>query len=232
VQASVLPAAGGARIVGGMSAIGTTIAGIPVPDSMLAREATELVQDASTQLLFDHSRRVFLWASLQGEKLGLDYDPELLYVGAMFHDIGLVEGHRSEHERFEIDGANAARAFLERHGLPEERVMTVWESIALHTTPEVPRYKQPEVRLVTLGVEYDVLGLHFDDLSAEQRDAVLAAHPRTNFKKGIVEAFSAGMRDKPETTFGTMNTDILEATVPGYVRPNFCDYIENARFGT
>jgi hypothetical protein len=210
----------------------TSIAGIPIPDSTLAREATELVQDESTQLLFDHSRRVFLWASLQGEQLSLDYDPEMLYVGAMFHDLGLVEGHRSEHERFEIDGANAARAFLEGHGLPEERVMTVWESIALHTTPEVPRYKQPEVRLVTLGVEYDVLGLHFDALSAEQREAVLAVHPRTGFKAGIVEAFSAGMRDKPETAFGTMNTDILEATVPGYAPPNFLDYIRGSHFDT
>src|SRR5439155_6880539 len=97
------------RILDRMTAIRTIIAGIPIPDSALAREATELVHDVSTQLLFDHSRRVFLWASLQGEKLALDYDPELLYVGAMFHDIGLVEGHRSEHERFEIDGANAAR---------------------------------------------------------------------------------------------------------------------------
>jgi hypothetical protein len=208
------------------------IAGIPIPDSTIAREATEFVGDVSTPLLFDHSRRVFLWGSLQGENLGLDYDPELLYVGAMFHDIGLVEGHRSQHERFEIDGANAARAFLESHGLPEERVMTVWESIALHTTPEVPRYKQPEVRLVTMGVEYDVLGFRFNELSPEQRDEVLAAHPRTGFKTGIVEAFSAGMRDKPETTFGTMNTDILEATVPGYVRPNFCDYIRDSRFDT
>jgi hypothetical protein len=213
-----------------MSTTHTTIAGIPIPDSTLARETTEFVQDVSTQLLFDHSRRVFLWGSLQGEKLGLDYDPELLYVGAMFHDMGLVDGHRSAHERFEIDGANAARAFLERHGLPEEDVMTVWESIALHTTPEVPRYKQPEVRMVSLGVEYDVLGLHFDELSSAQREAVVTAHPRTDFKAGIVEAFSAGMRDKPETTFGTMNTDILEATVPGYVRPNFCDYIQGSRF--
>ena len=215
-----------------MSGIRTTIAGVRIPDSSLADEATEFVQDVSTQLLFDHSRRVFLWGSLLGEQLGLDPDPELLYVGAMFHDVGLVEGHRSAHERFEIDGANAARAFLERHGLPEDHVMTVWESIALHTTPEVPRYKQPEVRLVTMGVDYDVLGLHFDDLEASRRDAVLAAHPRTNFKTGIVEAFSAGMRDKPETTFGTMNTDVLDATVPGYVRPNFCDYIRESRFAS
>jgi hypothetical protein len=230
MPANVLPATTGPRILDRMSVVRTTIAGIPIPDSSLAREATEFVEDVSTELLYDHSRRVFLWASLQGEQLGLDYDPELLYVGAMFHDIGLLEEHRSEHERFEIDGANAARAFLERHGLPEDRVMTVWESIALHTTPEVPRYKQPEVRLVTLGVEYDVLGLHFDELSPQQREAVLAAHPRTDFKAGIVEAFSAGIRDKPDTAFGTMNTDILEATVPEYVRPSFCAYIQNSRF--
>jgi hypothetical protein len=212
-----------------MSVVRTVVAGIRIPDSTLACEATEFVRDVSGQLLFDHSRRVFLWASLQGEKLGLDYDPELLYVGAMFHDVGLVEGHRSEHERFEIDGANAARGFLESHELPEERIMTVWEAIALHTTPEVPRYKQPEVRLVTLGVEYDVLGFHFDDISPAEREAVVAAHPRTGFKTGIVEAFAAGIRDKPQTAFGTMNTDVLEQTVPGYVRPNFCDYIRSSR---
>jgi hypothetical protein len=215
-----------------MTAIRTTIAGIPIPDSALAREARELVEDATTKLLFDHSQRVFLFASLQGEKLGLDYDPELLYVAAMFHDAGLVEGYRSEHERFEIDGANAARAVLERHGLPEERVMTVWESIALHTTPEIPRYKQPEVRLMALGVQYDVVGRHYDDVTREQREAVIAACPRTGFKTGIIEAFSAGIRDKPGTAYGTMYTDILEATVPEYVRPNFCDYIRESRFAS
>ena len=208
----------------------TTIAGVAIPDSALAREATEFVRDTSTQLLFDHSRRVFLWASLEADQLKLSYDAELLYVGAMFHDLGLVEGHRSAHERFEIDGANAARAFLERHGLPEEQVMTVWESIALHTTRQVPNYKQPEVRLVALGVQYDVLGSPFDALTPEQRDAVLAAHPRTNFKTGMIEALAAGVRDKPETAVGNMMADVLEATVPGYVRPNICDDIRNARF--
>jgi hypothetical protein len=209
-----------------------TIAGIAVPDSALAREATEFIRDASTQLLYHHSRRVFLWASLQAERLSVDHDAELLYVGAMFHDLGLVEGHRSAHERFEIDGANAARAFLERHGLPEDQVMTVWESIALHTTRQVPDYKQPEVRLVALGVQYDVLGTRFDALAGDQRDAVLAAHPRTNFKTGMIEALEAGVREKPETAVGNMMSDILEETVPGYVRPNICDSIRSARFET
>jgi hypothetical protein len=215
-----------------MSADRPTIAGIAIPDSALAREAAEFVRDVSTQLLYDHSRRVFLWASLQAEQLSLAYDAELVYVGAMFHDVGLLEGHRSEHERFEIDSANAARAFLERHGLPEEQVMTVWESIALHTTRQIPNYKQPEVRLVALGVQYDVLGSPFDALTAEQRDAVLAAHPRADFKTGMIEALSAGVRDKPETAVGNMLTDVLEATVPGYVRPNVCDAIRNAPFKT
>jgi hypothetical protein len=215
-----------------MSALRRTIAGVAIPDSALAREATEFVQDASTQLLFDHSRRVFLWASMQAEHLSLGYDAELLYVGAMFHDVGLLVGHRSAHERFEIDGANAARTFLERHGLPEERVMTVWESIALHTTRQVPNYKQPEVRLVALGVQYDLFGSLFDALTPEQRDAVLAAHPRTKFKTGIIEALSAGISYKPQTAGGTTMTDILEATVPGYVRPNICDDIRDSRFET
>jgi HD domain len=213
-----------------MSVMGSGIAGIAIPDSALAREATEFVREAYTRLLFDHARRVYLWAALQAERLSLDYDVELLYVGAMFHDVGLVEGHRSEHERFEIDGANAARAFLERHGLPEEQLMTVWQSIALHTTRQVPNYLHPQVRLVALGVQYDVLGSPFDTLTAEQRDAVLAAHPRTGFKTGMIEALAAGVRDKPETAVGTMLTDILEATVPGYVRPNVCDAILNSRF--
>src|SRR6187399_152098 len=179
-----------------MTAIRTMIAGIAIPNSALAREATEFVRDASTQLLFDHSRRVFLWASLQAEQLSLGYDAELLYVGAMFHDVGLLEGHRSQHERFEIDGANAARAFLERHGLPEEQVMTVWTSIALHTTRQVPDYMQPEVRLVALGVRYDLYGSPLDAVTPEQRDTVIGAHPRTNFKTGVIEALVEGVRDK------------------------------------
>jgi hypothetical protein len=205
------------------------VAGIPIPDSTIAREVTEFVLDVSTPLLFDHSRRVFLWGSLHGERLVLDYDPELLYVAAMFHDIGLVDGHRSEHERFEIDGANAAREFLERHGLAEETITTVWDAIALHTTAQIPRYKAPVVRLLNWGVEFDIPGRHFDELTAEQRDAVIAAHPREGFKEGIIEALARGVRDKPETAFAPFQMDILEATVPGYVRPSFCEIVRNSR---
>jgi hypothetical protein len=176
---------------------------------------------------------VFLWGSLYARQAGLDHDPELFYVGALFHDLGLVQGeHRSEAERFEIDGANAARRFLEGHGVPEERVMTVWESIALHTTPQVPRYKQPEVRLVNWGVEYDIPGRHFDELTAAQRDDVIAAHPRPGFKDGVLEALSGVLRDKPDTAFLTWQADLLAAARPDYERPSFCDVVRRSRFAS
>ncbi len=110
-------------------AITTPIAGIQIPDSALARDATEFVQDTSTQLLYDHSRRVFLWGSLLGQERGLTFDPELLYIGAMFHDVGLVEGHRSEHDRFEVDGANAAREFLRAHGVTGDALRVAYPRV-------------------------------------------------------------------------------------------------------
>lgn len=98
-----------------------------------------------------------MWASLQPERLSLDDDAEPVYVGAMFHDVGSskVTGPKTSASR--STGASAARAFLERRGMPEKKVMTVWQAIALHTTRQVPNYLQPEVRLVAVGVEYDVL---------------------------------------------------------------------------
>jgi HD superfamily phosphodiesterase len=203
-----------------------------IPDTQLAREATELIRTVESDLLYNHSLRVYSFGALQGERLGLDYDSELLYIGAMFHDIGLVEGHRSAHDRFEVDGANAARAFLAGHGVTGDALRIVWDAIALHTTPGIPQHKEPEVALVTAGVELDVLGFGYDDIAAEDRDAVLAAYPRIDFKESIIQAFADGMRHRPETTFGTMNTDVLVEKLPGFVPSNFCAIIRGSQHTT
>jgi hypothetical protein len=203
----------------------STIAGVKIPNSALAGDATAFVRDTESDLLYDHSMRVFVFGSLQGQRRGLAYDPELLYVGAMFHDIGLVEGHRSEHDRFEVDGANAARDFLTQRGVPAEAVRVVWDAIALHTTPGIPQHKEPEVALVTAGVELDVLGLGYDDITDAHREEVLSALPRVDFKNQIIQAFGAGIAHKPETAFGNVKADVLERTQPGYKRPNFCELI-------
>jgi hypothetical protein len=202
------------------------IAGIRIPDSQMAREATQLVRDTEPDLLYHHSRRVFLFGALAGERKQLKYDPELLYIGAMFHDMGLTEAYSSAHDRFEVDGANAARDFLRRHGIGEYEIEQVWDAIALHTTPGIPQYKKPVVALVTAGVEMDVLGLAYDEFSADERRLVVAAHPReANFKEGIIDAFAKGTIGKPESTFGNVKADVLALKDPNYRRLNFCSII-------
>jgi HD domain len=204
----------------------TTIAEIKIPDSTMARAATELVRDTESDLFFHHSARVFLFGALTGERKQLMYDPELLYIGAMFHDMGLTEQFRASKNRFEVDSANAARSFLQQHGIHEDEIDVVWDSIALHTTPGIPPFKKPVVQLVTAGVEMDVLGFAYDEFSKEQRKLVVTAHPRgENFKERIIDAFNEGMKHRPESTFGTVNDDVLALKDPDFRRMNFCSII-------
>ena len=202
-----------------------TIAGIQLPDTPLVHEVTDYIRAQENDLLFDHSRRVFFFGALQGLRRGLQPDLELLYVGAMFHDIGLTETYRSSDLRFEVNGANAARDFLLQHGVDEADARKVWLSIALHTTPSVPEFLEPEIALVTAGVETDVLGIGRDDLSPDQLAAVTAAHPRPDFKRSILQAFTDGFKHRPHSTFGTVNADVLEHYDPSFVRDDFVEII-------
>jgi hypothetical protein len=211
------------------TAMSITIAGITIPDSTLARAATEYIRDIESDLLYHHSRRVFLFGALSGERKQLAYNPELLYIGAMFHDLGLVEGHRSANERFEVDGANAAAAFLKPYGFSDDDIEQVWLSIALHTTPGIPQHMRPTVALVTAGVEMDVLGMDYAAFSSVQREAVVHAHPRgEGFKECIICAFADGLRHRPQTTFGNVKTDVLVDREPGFKPMNFVEVIRQS----
>ena len=204
-----------------------TIADIIIPDTPLVRDVTSFIREAENDLLFDHSRRVFLFGALQGRRRGLQPDLELLYVGAMFHDIGLTDPYRTSPQRFEVDGANAARDFLLKRGVDEVDARKVWLGIALHTTPNVPEFLEPEIALVTAGVETDVLGIGRDDLSPAALAAVTAAHPRPDFKRRILQAFTDGNKHRPHSTFGNVNADVLEHFDPSFVRDDFVDVILN-----
>lgn len=206
-----------------------SIDGIRIPDSALAREVTELVRDTESPLLFHHSSRVYYFGALAGKHRGLSFDPELLYTGAMFHDMGLTPTHSSSNERFEVDGANAARDFLRRHGIAQSDIDTVWTAIALHTTPGIPQHMHPVVALVTAGVEMDVLGRTYPEYSDAERQAVVLAHPRNErFKEEIIQTFYNGIRHKPETTFGNVKADVLADKDAGFVRGNFCSVIRDS----
>jgi hypothetical protein len=206
-----------------------TVQGVSIPDSKLAHEITEVVRDTESPLLFHHSSRVYYWGALAGRRRGLRFDSELLYAGAMFHDMGLTPQYSTTHERFEVDSANAARDFLRSHGISQADVDTVWAAVALHTTPGIPAHMHPVVALVTAGVEMDVLGIAHSDYADTERDAVVRAHPRSErFKEDIIQAFYEGNKFRPETTFGNVNADVLADKDPAFRPINFCHMIRGS----
>ena len=208
----------------------TLPSGLAIPDSLLAKEATGLLREHASDLLFNHSIRVYLFASEHGRQRGLPFDPELLYVAAAFHDFGLLKTYSSPDERFEVDGANAARQFLGAHNLSEDQIQTVWEAIALHTTPGIPRYMRPEIALLNSGVLLDVVGMGFDEFPAALREEIVAEYPRKRFKEDFIKEYFAGFAHKPATTYGTVNAGVCERFLPGFKSPNAVDLVAGSPF--
>jgi len=202
-----------------------SIAEITIPDSSIAIQATELLLEHGTEFIYNHSLRVFVFASLNGKRNALQYDPELLYVSSVFHDLGLVPHYSSPDLRFEVDGANAAREFLKSHGLPKESLQLVWDTIALHTTIGIAEHKEAEVALMYSGVGLDVMGEGYENLSEANRKEIIAAFPRNNFKQNIIPTFFSGFEHKTETTFGNIKADVCAYMIPNFHRKNFCECI-------
>ena len=202
------------------------VSGVRFPDSKLARELTQFIRDTESDLLYHHSIRVYCWGVLTGNRMGLKFDTELLYAASMFHDIGLTASFENSQLRFEVDGANAAREFLRGYGISASDIETVWNAIALHTTPGIPQFMRPEIALVQAGAGMDVAGRGYDQFSEEQREAVVEAFPRENdFAHGIIDAFYGGMKHRPGSTFGTFNDDVLAYKDPQFKRIDMCSII-------
>ncbi|MCD9109074.1 HD domain-containing protein [Bradyrhizobium japonicum] len=205
----------------------SVISGVKIPDSKLAREAAELVRSYEDEMLFNHSVRVYVFGAMKGLRQKLRFDPELLYVAALFHDLGLVDHYHTATKRFEVDGADAARDFLRARGIAEPQADLVWEAIALHTTPGIPQYMRPEIALTNAGVLVDVVGVGYDDYTPEQRDQVITAFPRGDFKNEFLKVQTCSALKKPQTTFGTVNFDYIEDHDPSFRKPNACTRIRD-----
>jgi hypothetical protein len=204
---------------------------IGIPDTELCKEITELVRDTESELLFNHSSRVYYFGALTGVRRGLPFDRELLYAGAMFHDMGLTHQHSSQTERFEVDSADTARDFLKAYNIAQGDIDLVWTAIALHTTPGIPVHMHPVIALLTAGVEMDVLGIAYEEFTDDERQAVVAAYPRTvHFKEDIIQTFTDGMKHRPDTTHGTVNADVLADKDPHFQRDNFCRVIRGSQW--
>ncbi len=208
------------------------IAGVEIPQTEAAAEATRAVQGTTSHLIFDHSRRVFLFGALQAQVRGLEPDPELLYVAALFHDTGLATPFSDAEQRFEIDGADHARRFLLDRGFPAGSAEIVWSAIALHTTPGIPDRLGPEIAATARGVLTDVVGVGLEGLDPAQVDEVLAAHPRGDFKNEFLQAFVEGLAYRPDTTYGTVNADVLEHFVPGFRRVSMVERVTDSPWST
>jgi hypothetical protein len=204
------------------------IAGVEIPETAAVAEATRLMQEMTSPLLYHHSRRVFVFGALHAHRLGLEPDPELLYLSAMFHDTGLLTPFSDVEQRFEVDGADQARKFMLVRGFPATAADVVWTAIALHTTPGIPGRMGPEIAITNLGVLTDVLGLGLNELERSQVDEITAIHPRGDFKNEFLQVFVEGLKHRPETTNGTVNSDVLEHFIPGFQRTTTVERIMGA----
>jgi hypothetical protein len=205
------------------------LAGIKVLDTPLVRDAIELSRSSLDPYLFNHVMRSWLFAILLSGGADPAPDPELLAVSAILHDLGLTECYAAEN-RFEVDGANAARAFLKDRGISTQQTQVVWDAIALHTTPSIAPHKEPEVAMTHLGISVDVIGMGLDRIPQDKQRAILTEFPRLAFKNQFKERLCSVVRKKPATSFDNVLRDFGSRYVGGFTAPSFADLFANAPF--
>ncbi len=205
------------------------LAGIKVVDTPLVHDAMELARNSSEPYLFNHVMRSWLFAVVIAEDAKPAPDPELLAVSGILHDLGLTDRYAAQ-ERFEVDGANAARSFLKERGIPPHQIQLVWDAIALHTTRSIALHKEPEVTVIHSGIAIDVIGAGLDLIPQDKVRAILSEFPRLSMKTQFQECLCGVVRRKPATSYDNILRDIGTRYVKGYTAPSAADLIENAPF--
>lgn len=207
----------------------TTIAGVTIPDSALAREATNIARAAEPAEIFDHSLRTYLFAELIAKAKGLPHDCELVYVASILHDTGMSSRYMSARNPFEVDGASVARKLLNQHGISGPRSDLAWDAIALHDNSGIAQHKQAEVLLVNAGVSAD-FGGYLELLKRADIIAVLDAAPRTNFVDVFLKTTAVLAARKPLAAAHSFVADVGYCKVPGFHVPSFCDAVKTDPF--
>ncbi len=205
------------------------LGGITVIETPLITRALDYARTHSEPFLFHHAVRSWLFAVRIGQLQGVPHDPEVVAVGSLLHDLGLTDSFRGP-KRFEIEGADAARAFAREQGLDDRRVQLIWDSVALNSTPSLGLHKEAEVALCTAGIGLDYGGFQYDLIPPDEMTSILAAFPRLDLKRGFTESVCSIVQTKPETTYDNFARDFGERFVPGYQRPSTVDFLMNAPF--
>ena len=204
------------------------LGGITVIDTPLITRAMEFARIHSEPFLFNHAVRSWLFAVRLGQLQGVPHDAEVVAVGTLLHDLGLTNSFTSA-KRFEIEGADAARAFAREQGLDDRRVQLIWDSVALNSTPSIGLHKEAEVALCTAGIGVE-FGFQYDRIAPNEMESILAAFPRLGMKRGFTDSVCRIVKTKPETTYDNFAGDFGERFVPGYKRPSTVDFLMNAPF--
>ena len=203
--------------------------GIKVPDTSLVRDAIELARSSSEPYLFNHVMRSWLFSILLSEGVEVGPDAELLAVSVVLHDLGLTDRYIGEN-RFEVDGANAARAFLKSRSISTQKTQIVWDAIALHTTRSIALHKEPEVAMTQSGIAADVFGLGLDRIPSDKQRGILTEFPRLAFKNQIKTCLCNIVRRKPQTSFDNVLRDVGSRYVEDFKAPNFADLLASSPF--
>jgi hypothetical protein len=180
--------------------------GETLPDTPLARAAADFGRTAMPPFLFNHCMRTYLFGAMLARKDGVDFDHEMMFVAAALHDLGLLKAFASNDLPFEMDSADAAKRFLEQHGLKGRRVELVWNAVAMHAS-RLLAHQPPGARLVGRGAGLDVVGGGLNDLPADRVRDVVRAFPRLGFKAGFEGLLLDYCDRKPFAQLGTWTDD-------------------------
>jgi uncharacterized protein (TIGR02246 family) len=202
---------------------------LDLPDSSLARDAYAHAAQAISVSLLNHSVRSYVFARARAQTRGLrpnsDYDDELLLVSCLLHDIGLSEQANGD-QRFEVDGADAAAAFLRERGVEERRIAIAWDAIALHTSTGIVEHKGTEVTLTHAGTGTDVLGIRGESLPVGLADQVHALLPRLNLAFALNDAIVTQAKAKPRKAIPmTFPGEVLRRHLPYGAYPDWYDLL-------
>ncbi len=198
------------------------------PDTELCLAAMALARDHSPPFLFNHVMRTFAFGRAAGALQGAKYDQEMLFLGSVLHDLGLVEAFIAE-DRFELDGADAAADFLSKNGYSDRKIAVIWDAIALHTTLGVSQRKQAEIALLQIGAGIDVGAIPQSLVTPESIEIILAEYPRLGFKQAMLAAMDAVVRRKPMTGVVNLMGDVGREREHLPI-PSFCDVVMHSEF--
>ena len=206
-----------------------SLGGVSLPDTPVITRAIEFARERSEPYLFNHAMRSWLFAALFAQRKQAVHDAEVLAVTTILHDIGLTESFDGP-LRFEVEGANAARAFARKEGMDDRRTQLIWDGVALNSTPSIALYKEPEIAIATMGIGLDWGGFGYEALTDAEMAGILEAFPRLGMKERFTHAVCRIVETRPTTTYDNFARDFGERFVPGYKPASTVDYLLNSPF--